>query len=166
MATRQLARSVVLQSLYEWDFYNRKEDLTVIVERNLKEFAPGIDEPDFAWRLVKGVIEHMEEIDKIITKSAPDWPIAQIAIIDRNALRIGLYELLYADREEVPPKVAINEAIEIAKNYGGPNSGKFINGVLGTIYKQLLESGQVKEEEPRPKKDKKENGDSETGEGD
>ncbi len=147
MATRQLARSVVLQSLYEWDFYKQKEDLTKIVERNLNEFAPGIDEPDFAWRLVKGVIDRLEELDKIIEKAAPDWPLAQIAIIDRNALRIGLYELLYADHEEVPPKVAINEAIEIAKNYGGPNSGKFINGVLGTVYKQLQEAGQLPKEE-------------------
>lgn len=149
MATRQLARSVVLQSLYEWDFYNRKGDLTQIVERNLNEFAPGIDEPDFAWRLVKGVIDHLEELDKIITKAAPDWPIEQIAVIDRNALRIGLYELLYADPEEVPPKVAINEAIEISKNYGGPNSGKFINGVLGTVYKQMQEAGRFPKEEPK-----------------
>ncbi len=149
MATRQLARSVILQSLYEWDFYGKKENLTKIVERNIAEFAPGIDEPDFAWRLVKGVIDHLEDLDKIITKAAPDWPIQQIAIIDRNALRIGLYELLYADKEEVPPKVAINEAIEISKNYGGPNSGKFINGVLGTIYKQLQESGKLPKEEPK-----------------
>ncbi|MEK7192243.1 MAG: transcription antitermination factor NusB [Patescibacteria group bacterium] len=146
MATRQLARSVVLQSLYEWDFYAKKQDLTAILERNLQEYAPGIDEPDFAWRLAKGVVDNMKEIDEIIKKSAPDWPIEQIAIIDRNALRIGLYELLYADREEVPPKVAINEAIEISKNYGGPNSGKFINGVLGTVYKQMIESGKIKEE--------------------
>jgi N utilization substance protein B len=152
MATRQLARSVVLQALYEWDFYNKKEDLTAVLERNLAEFAPGIDEPDFAWRLMKGVVDHMEEIDKIIEKAAPEWPIAQIAIIDRNALRIGLYELLYADSEEVPPKVAINEAIEISKNYGGPNSGKFINGVLGTVYKQLQEEGRVPAEAPRDKK--------------
>lgn len=152
MATRQLARSVVLQSLYEWDFYNKKEDLAKVLERNLAEFAPGIDEPDFAWRIANGVIENMAELDKIITKAAPDWPIAQIAIIDRNALRIGLYELLYADPEEVPPKVAINEAIEIAKNYGGPNSGKFINGVLGTVYKQLQETGKFPKEEN--KKDK------------
>jgi len=137
MATRQLVRSVVLQSLYEWDFYHRKNDLTVILERNLAEFAPGIDEPEFAWRLVKGVVEHQKEIDKVIEKAAPEWPIEQISIIDRNALRIGLYELLYADKEEVPSKVAINEAIEIAKNYGGPNSGKFINGVLGTVYKEI-----------------------------
>ena len=149
MATRQLARSVLLQSLYEWDFYNKKENLTKIVERNISEFAPGIDEPDFVWRLVKGVIDHLEDLDKIITKAAPDWPIQQIAIIDRNALRIGLYELLYADKEEVPPKVAINEAIEISKNYGGPNSGKFINGVLGTIYKQLQESGKLPKETPK-----------------
>jgi N utilization substance protein B len=149
MATRQLARSVVLQSLYEWDFYNRKEDFTQILERNLNEFAPGIDEPDFAWRLAKGVIDNMEELDGIITKAAPEWPIEQIAIIDRNALRIGLYELLHADPEEVPPKVAINEAIEIAKNYGGPNSGKFINGVLGTVYKQLQEAGKFPKEEQK-----------------
>ncbi|MEK7554536.1 MAG: transcription antitermination factor NusB [Patescibacteria group bacterium] len=137
MATRQLVRSVILQSLYEWDFSGRKTDLTTILERNLEEFAPGIDEPDFAWRLMKGIIEHLPEIDKIIVKAAPEWPLEQIAIIDRNALRIGLYELLYADKEEVPSKVAINEAIEIAKNYGGPNSGRFINGVLGTVYKEL-----------------------------
>ena len=140
MATRHLVRSVVLQSLYEWDFYNRKADLTKILERNLGEFAPGIDEPEFAWRLMKGVIEREKEIDNIIKKAAPEWPIEQIAIVDRNALRIGLYELLFADHEEVPPKVAINEAIEIAKNYGGPNSGKFINGVLGTVYKEMEKS--------------------------
>ena len=163
MATRQLARSVVLQSLYEWDFYKQKDDLTKILERNLQEFAPGIDEPDFAWRIMKGVVEHMAEIDKIIEKAAPEWPIEQIAIIDRNALRIGLYELLYADPEEVPPKVAINEAIEISKNYGGPNSGKFINGVLGTVYKQMQESGKIPKEEPKKAKD---NGNSETGKSD
>ena len=145
MATRQLGRSIVLQSLYEWDFSNKKEDLSAIVERNLKEFAPGFDEPDFIWRLLTGVIEHIKELDAIIVKAAPEWPLEQIAIIDRNALRIGLYELIYADPEEVPPKVAINEAIEIAKNFGGPNSGKFINGVLGTVYKQLEEQGKIKE---------------------
>src|SRR3989344_6215652 len=135
MATRQLARSVVLQSLYEWDFYKQKGDLTKILERNLQEFAPGIGERDFAWRIMKGVVEHMAEIDKIIEKAAPEWPIEQIAIIDRNALRVGLYELLYADPQEIPPKDAINEAIELAKTFGGETSGKFVNGVLGTIYR-------------------------------
>jgi len=139
MATRHLIRTIVLQSLYEWDFYKRDADLAKIVERNVNEFGPGIDEPEFAWRIVKGVIEHIPEIDAIITRAAPEWPIDQIAIIDRNVLRIGLYELLYADKTEVPPKVAINEAIEVAKNYGGLNSPKFINGVLGTIYREIQE---------------------------
>ena len=115
--------------------------MPVILERNLQEFGPGIDEPEFAWKLLKGLIGHKKEIDNIIEKAAPDWPIDQIAIMDRNALRIGLYELLFAARGEVPPKVAINEAIEIAKNYGGPNSGKFINGVLGTVYREIGEPG-------------------------
>jgi N utilization substance protein B len=137
MATRHLARSIVLQSLYEWDFYDQKTDLTKIVERNLKEFGPGIDEPEFVWRIAKGVIENFDKFNKIIEKAAPEWPLNQISIIDRNVLRIGLYELLFADPEEVPPKVAINEAIELAKNYGGPNSSKFINGVLGTVYKEI-----------------------------
>jgi len=107
------------------------------VERNMQEFAPGINEPDFVWRIVKGVVEHLDYLDKIITKAAPDWPLAQISIVDRNVLRIGLYELLYADPNEVPPKVAINESIEIAKNYGGPNSSRFINGVMGTVYREF-----------------------------
>lgn len=137
MATRHLARSIVLQSLYEWDFHNRQTDLTKIVERNLKEFGPGVDEPEFIWRIIKGVIENFEKLNKIIEKAAPEWPLNQISIVDRNVLRIGLYELLFADPNEVPPKVAINEAIELAKNFGGPNSGKFINGVLGTVYREM-----------------------------
>ena len=140
MASRQLARSIVLQSLYEWDFYGQKSNLIAIIERNLKEFGPGLDEPEFVWRLTQGVIDHCEELDQIIVKAAPEWPLNQISAVDRNALRVGLYELLYADRKEVPAKVAINEAIEIAKNFGGPNSGKFINGVLGTVYKEIEKS--------------------------
>jgi len=141
MATRHLARSIILQSLYEWDFYNQKEDLTKILERNMKEFGPGIDEPEFVWNLMNNIISHKKEIDNIITKAAPEWPLEQISIVDRNVLRLGLFELLFADRKEVPPKVAINEAIEVAKNYGGPNSGKFINGVLGTVYREMGEPG-------------------------
>lgn len=137
MATRHLVRTIVLQSLYEWDFYKREPELDLIVERNMEEFGPGIDEPDFVWRLVKGVVEHLPEIDKIIERAAPEWPIDQIAVVDRNVLRVGLYELLYADKGEVPAKVAINEAIEIAKAYGGANSPKFINGVLGTVYREM-----------------------------
>ena len=137
MATRHLARSVVLQSLYEWDFYDKKHDLNEIVKRNMAEFSPGIDEPQFIAKIIEGVVTHLSELDAIIEQAAPEWPLPQIAVVDRNVLRIGLYELIYADKSEVPPKVAINEAIEIAKNFGGPNSGKFINGVLGTVYREL-----------------------------
>jgi N utilization substance protein B len=126
-----------MQSLYEWDFSEKKSDLTKIVEKNIKEFGPGLEEASFVWQLVTGVIQHLPEIDKIIEKAAPEWPIDQIAIVDRNVLRIGLYELLFGDKEAVPPKVAINEAIELAKTFGGESSGKFINGVLGTVYKEI-----------------------------
>jgi len=126
-----------MQALYEWDFSGGKEDLEKIVERNIKEFGPGLEDASFIWQLVTGVVQHLKEIDKIIEKAAPEWPIEQITIIDRNVLRIGLYELLFGDREAVPPKVAINEAIELAKSFGGESSGKFINGVLGTVYKEI-----------------------------
>ena len=137
MASRHLSRSIVMQSLYEWDFSEKKKDLTKIVERNIKEFGPGLEDPSFVWQLTTGVVQKLKQLDQIITKAAPEWPISQINIIDRNVLRIGIYELLFAKKEEVPPKVAINEAIELAKNFGGESSGKFINGVLGTIYKEL-----------------------------
>lgn len=138
MATRHLVRTVILQTLYEWDFYAQKHDVTQILERNLEEFAPGIDEPEFAWKILKGIVDHMKDIDNVIEKAAPEWPIDKVANIDRNILRVGLYELLYADKNEVPPKVAINEAIEMAKNYGGPSASRFVNGVLGTVYRELF----------------------------
>ncbi len=140
MASRQLARSIVLQSLYEWDFEGRKINLDDIIARNSMEFGPGLErEKEFTAKIAHGIVEHLVEIDKLIVEAAPEWPIEQIAVIDRNALRIGLYELKYADRKEVPPAVAIDEAIELAKSYGGPNSGKFINGVLGTVYQKMKE---------------------------
>ncbi len=138
MASRHLSRSIVMQSLYEWDFYGKKEGcLQTITARNIKDFGPGLEDLKFINELVEGVLSHIQEIDNIIEKAAPEWPIAQIPIIDRNVLRIGLSELLYANKEEVPPKVAINEAIELAKTFSGQTSGKFVNGVLGTVYKQL-----------------------------
>jgi N utilization substance protein B len=137
MASRHLSRSIVMQSLYEWDFSEKKKNLQEIVEKNIQEFGPGLEDKSFVWQLISGVTERLGQIDQIIEKAAPEWPIDQITIIDRNVLRIGLYELLYAKKEEVPPKVAINEAIELAKTFGGESSGKFINGVLGTVYKQL-----------------------------
>ena len=137
MASRHLSRSIAMQSFYEWDFSNKKRDLEKIVEKNIKEFGPGLEDEGLVWQIANGVVKHINELDKIIEKAAPEWPIDQINIVDRNVLRIGLYELLYADKEEVPPKVAINEAIELAKTFGGESSGKFINGVLGTIYKEI-----------------------------
>ncbi|MDD2731609.1 MAG: transcription antitermination factor NusB [Candidatus Pacebacteria bacterium] len=138
MASRHLSRSIAMQSLYEWDFMGKKPDaLEKIVEKNIKEFGPGLESETFIWELINGVISHIKDIDKIIEKAAPEWPIEQITIIDRNVLRIGLYELLYEDKKEVPPKVAINESIELAKTFGGESSGKFINGVLGTVYREI-----------------------------
>lgn len=137
MASRHLSRSIAMQSLYEWDFSNKGGDLEKIVDRNIKEFGPGLEDQSLVWQIVTGVVEHLIKINKIIEKAAPEWPLNQITIVDRNILRIGLFELLYANKEEVPPKVAINEAIELAKSFGGENSGKFINGVLGTVYKEI-----------------------------
>ena len=149
MAARQLGRGIALQSLYEWDFHGRKGNLETIVNRNLEEFAPGFNDHEFVLKILRGVSSKIEELDEVITVSAPEWPIEKLPVVDRNVLRIGLYELLYADRREVPPRVAINEAIELAKNYGGINSGKFINGVLGTVYREIGEpdkkSGRQKE---------------------
>ena len=138
MASRHLSRSIAMQSLYEWDFNGQKpEFLDKIVEKNIQEYGPGLENTDFVWQLVKGASTHLSQIDKIIEKAAPEWPLEQITIVDRNVLRMGLYELLYSKKEEVPPKVAINEAIELAKTFGGESSGKFINGVLGTVYKEI-----------------------------
>jgi N utilization substance protein B len=138
MASRHLSRSIAMQSLYEWDFYNKdKQGLKEIAERNIKEFGPGLESDELVWEIVDGVVKNLTKLDKIISKAAPEWPVEQITIVDRNVLRIGLFELLYSDPEKVPPKVAINEAIELAKTFSGENSGKFINGVLGTVYKQM-----------------------------
>lgn len=142
MANRHLSRSIVLQSLFEWDFCGGDNTkISSIVKRNTKEFAPGVGEIDFANNLAEGILAKKKEIDDIIEKAAPDWPIERISPIDRNVLRIGLYELLFANRTEVPAKVAINEAIELAKTFGGETSGRFVNGVLGAVYKELGEPG-------------------------
>lgn len=157
MSSRHLSRSIVLQSLYEWDFKGKNmSQLDEIVSHNIKEFGPGLEGVDFIKDLIEGIIKHIGQIDKIIEKCAPEWPINQITIIDRNALRIGIYELLYSNRKEVPPKVAINEAIELAKTFGGESSGKFINGVLGTIYREIGEPGKDEGKKDEDKKDEKE----------
>lgn len=136
-----------MQSLYEWDFNGLKEgDLEAITERNISEFGAGLEKPAFIWDLVNGVKSNQSYLDKIIEKTAPEWPLPQVNILDRNVLRLGIFELLYGNREEVPPKVAINEAIELAKNFGGESSRRFINGVLGTVYRGIVEQEEKQEE--------------------
>jgi len=155
MASRHLSRSIAMQSLYEWDFWHRDNSkLESIVNKNIKEFGPGLEDPSFIWQLINGVMEHLEKINEIIVKCAPEWPLEQITLVDRNVLRVGIYELLWGKRDEVPPKVAINEAIELGKNFGGENSGRFVNGVLGTIYREIGEPG--KDETSKKKEDKEE----------
>jgi N utilization substance protein B len=158
MSNRHLARTVAMQALYERDFHgNKVDDIDDIVERDLQEFAPGLDDKGFAKELVQGVLKHQKDIDGIITKYAPAWPLPQITIVDRNILRIGVFELKWSD--SVPSKVAINEAIELAKTYGGESSGKFVNGVLGAIYKDMIASGDIKEvDKQEPKKKEPEEG--------
>ncbi len=153
MANRHLSRSIVLQTLFEWDFKVYPDpDPSKILQRVVKEFAPGLSNLEFMSELLTGVIDKKETIDQVIEKAAPDWPIDKISIVDRNVLRIGLYELLFGSRKEVPPKVAINEAIELAKSFGGENSSRFINGVLGGVYREMGEPG--KDEKGKGKKDK------------
>ena len=136
MSNRHLARTVAMQSLYLWDFNKIKnEDLGKVVKKNIKEFAPNFEDEDFIKQIVRGVVENLEKIDSYITKYAPDWPLNQITVVDGNILRIGIYELIF--NKDIPEKVAINEAIEIAKAYGGEASGKFVNGVLGAIYNDI-----------------------------
>src|SRR3989339_1079969 len=147
MANRHLSRSIVLQTLFEWDFLLAESKnldsgkIKEMLDRNLKEFAPGLEDDNFVFSLIDEVLKKCIMVDEIIEKAAPDWPIDKISIVDRNILRIGLYELLFGDREQVPPKVAINEAIELGKSFGGENSSRFINGVLGGVYKELGEPG-------------------------
>lgn len=146
MSNRHLGRTVAMQTLYQLDFrnpfhldYKNAESSSYLevaeklTKKNTEEFAPGTNESAFILDIVKGVIKKLSEIDKIIIKHAPEWPIEQITNIDRNVLRIGTYEILMDDN--IPAKVAINEAIELAKTFGGESSGKFVNGVLGSVYK-------------------------------
>lgn len=152
MSNRHLARALAMQSLYEWDFHHGGKDAEAIIERNIEEFAPDLDEKDFAKSIVSSVLAHKTDIDATITKFAPDWPLEKITTVDRNVLRIGTCELIYND--DIPSKVAINEAIELAKTFGGESSGKFVNGVLGAVFRNQIERGHVKESD-KPKEEKK-----------
>ena len=142
MANRHLARSVVLQTLFEWDTTRASADATHdILARNKAEFGGDGADERFMETLLAGVLAKKEDLDLIIAKAAPDWPLEKIAPVDRNILRMGLFELLFSDRSQVPAKVAINEAIELAKTFGGDSSGRFVNGVLGAVYKEMSEPG-------------------------
>jgi N utilization substance protein B len=151
MSNRHLARAIAMQSLYEWDFHHGEKDADEIVARNLEEMAPELDEKDFAKNIVANVLLQRDEIDATISKFAPDWPLDKITTVDRNILRIGTYELVWND--EIPSKVAINEAIELAKTFGGESSGKFVNGVLGAVFRAQAEKGIMKEAD-KPKEGK------------
>ncbi len=136
MSNRHLARTIALQSLFEWDFKDKKKgEVDEIIKYNFKAFAPKYDDHGFTEKLVKGVVDNIKKIDDHIAKYAPQWPLDQITNTDRNILRIGIYELIIDP--DIPSKVAINEAIEIGKTFGGESSGNFINGVLGSIYNDL-----------------------------
>jgi len=153
MANRHLSRSIVLQSLFEWDLNAlEKKAVHEVLGRNVAEFAPNKTDLPFMEKLLDGVMAKRPELDLIIEKAAPEWPIDRISPVDRNILRLGLYELLFADRKEVPAKVAINEAIELAKQFGGDNSSRFVNGVLGAVYKEIGEPGK-EEQGSRRKRD-------------
>jgi len=137
-ANRHLGRIIALQTLYEQDFRREAGDkafkLDDVLKRNIARYQTMVDDVAFIERLVHGVTEHEQKLDEVLQPVAPEWPIAQIARMDRAVLHIGLYELLY--ESDVPPKVVINEAVELAKAFGGDNSSKFINGVLGTVLRQ------------------------------
>lgn len=141
-SNRHLGRIIVLQSLYEYEFRKQAEDpaaeIDVIVAKNIEPYAKALGDTEFVYRLARNVSERFAELDAELQPIAPEWPLATIAAIDRNVLRMGLYELQF-DSQTVPPKVAINEAVELAKAFGADNSSRFINGVLGTAYRQLYD---------------------------
>ena len=140
MANRHLQRSIAMQTLFEWDFQGQKNEESLgRLKRNLEEFAPGVEDTVFAHHLMEGTLREQKTIDTLIQKCAPEWPLEQVTVIDRNILRLGIYELMYGNYDEVPPKVAINEAIELAKSFGSDASPRFVNGVLGTIYREMGE---------------------------
>jgi N utilization substance protein B len=140
-SNRHLARTVVLQTLFQWDFLGKPDDLWKLVQHNLTDLAPGAVDDGFAERLSHGITKHLSEIDDLIHRLAPEWPLDQVPGIDRNILRLEVFELKYG--KEIPPKVAINEAIELAKTFGSDSSSKFVNGVLGSLYKEMQTAGDV-----------------------
>lgn len=142
MSHRHVSRSLCIQALFVWDFNGYHNDtLPETIGYIMREFGAGIDDATFVEEIIQGVVAKRPLLDEIIQKAAPEWPIEKIGLVDRNVLRLGLYELLFGNQKEVPPKVALNEAIELGKIFGGEKTGKFINGVLGAVYKEMGEPG-------------------------
>ncbi len=166
MANRHLQRSVAMQSLFEWDFLGKHDDKSrEILRHNIAEFAPGLEDTIFAEHLMEGTLRERPTIDTLIEKCAPEWPIDQVTVVDRNVLRLGIYELMFGNYDEVPPKVAINEAIELAKTFGSDASPRFVNGVLGTIYREMGEpmKDDTSENHKSPKKEESDTKQAEGG---
>ncbi|MDD4995210.1 MAG: transcription antitermination factor NusB [Patescibacteria group bacterium] len=156
MSNRHLARAIAMQSLYQWDFLKaagQEKNIQEITGHNREEFAPNFDDKGFIDELIEGVVKHVDEINTLITKYAPEWPLEQITTVDRNILRLGVFELKFSPN--IPSKVAINEAIELAKSFGGESSGKFVNGVLGAIYRDMVARGELKEIDTAKPEEKK-----------
>jgi N utilization substance protein B len=154
MANRHLARTIAMQTLFLWDFHGKNnESIDFLLKQMFNNFAPDFDDQGFAKNIIKGIVKNNDEIDANITKYATEWPLDQITIVDRNILRIGVYELKIDN--DIPAKVAINEAIEVGKTFGGEASGKFINGVLGAIYKDMQNDGLEDESSSVEKKEEK-----------
>lgn len=154
-----------MQSLFEWDFQGQNDERAMkITERNLEEFAPGLEEGNFARALVRGTLKKRSIIDKLIEKCAPEWPLEQVTAVDRNILRLGIYELMFGEYDAVPPKVAINEAIELAKTFGSDSSPRFVNGVLGTIYREMGEPMKDDDSAKHKEREADEPGTGESGE--
>ncbi len=145
MSTRHLCRIIVLQSLYEWSFWGYPEGKWQdFFEENLKEFGSDIDEPQFAKKIIEGVVNNLEFIDEIIRRNTKHWPYEQIPLLERNILRIAVYEIYFQDHNEVPIKVSINEAVVLAKSFLNESAAKFINGVLGSVYEEYIQTSQNK----------------------
>ncbi len=153
MSNRHLSRTLALQTLFTWDFNKKpKNELDEILKNTFSNFAPEFNDGGFVKDLVIGVVNNLEKVDELIIKYATEWPLNQLTVIDRNILRLGIYELKYT---ETPPRVIINEAIEVAKSFGGEASGKFINGVLGAIYNAWPEEEKKKRDNRWEEKKKK-----------
>lgn len=139
-SNRHLGRVIVLQALYEYELRtlagDQEVDLDTVVAKNIEPYEKALGDAEFVYKLAHGVVENTKDLDEVLQPMAPEWPISSISAIDRNVLRMGLYELSEC-RDSIPPKVAINEAVELAKAFGSDNSSKFINGVLGTAYREL-----------------------------